>query len=328
MSKKRPEPQLVFKTEQVLRASVVEPEVCERAVASGITSQISENMPVDESDIKHCPICKTVYKSPILFYCSYETARLVDGPVLTTGAPISNSAPKPMKTRGRRIHRTRITAVFCLSLAITYFVQPWLISGSLEDIPRDVDLQQGRYLLDVVAPLPYLRRGKPAKQFEALRQLIITGAGFDFLAKCGDMLRTENFKSSKPGVAYLSRHKSGDAFDYNQEDSHVLLVREQKDGRTYWRTYLICERQDGTQGVKTILNTDNVGKVSAYVFDFTAAAEDLGWERIPAMEGWDREPSKKEYCHYEMPDVLSFDQALKLVNSKLLKIAGRTSEAR
>jgi hypothetical protein len=165
-------------------------------------------------------------------------------------------------------------------------------------------------------------------QFKALRHLVIAGAGFDFLARCGDMLRAKTFESSKPGVIYLSRHKSGDAFDYNQEDSRVLIVREQKRGLIYWRTYLICNKQDGTQGVRAELNTDNVGKVSAFVFDFTAAAEGLGWERIPAREGWRQYPSKKEYWHYEMPEGLSFDQALALVNYKPLGIVERTPETK
>ena len=175
--------------------------------------------------------------------------------------------------------------------------------------------------------MPYLRPGNPTERFRALRELIIAGAGFDFLARCGDMLRAKTFKSSKPGVAYLSRHKSGDAFDYNQEDPRVLIVREQKGGRTYWRTHLVCDKQDGTQGAKAELDTDNAGKVSAYVFDFTAAAEGLVWERIPAQEGWRRNPSEKEYWHYEMPEGLSFDRALTLINSKSRGTDGTTKEA-
>jgi hypothetical protein len=94
----------------------------------------------------------------------------------------------------------------------------------------------------------------------------------------------------------------------------VLLVREPRAGRTYWRTYLRCERQDGTMGFKADLRTDNAGPVSAYVFDFTAAAERLGWRRIPAKGGWGRAPSKKESWHYEMTGDGSFRQAVTLIN--------------
>ncbi len=45
---------------------------------------------------------------------------------------------------------------------------------------------------------------------------------------------------------------------------------------------------------------DSSGLVSAYVFDFTAAAEGLGWVRIPAKRGWMYEPTIKEFWHYQM----------------------------
>lgn len=153
--------------------------------------------------------------------------------------------------------------------------------------------------LGVEAPSPYLRCGTPAEDFETLRKMVSVLAGFDFLAKCGDMMRPMTAKSSKIGVSFRSKHKSGEAFDYNQEDHRVLIVREDKSESLYWRTYLLCDKQDGSLGKKANLHTDNAGFVSAYVFDFTAAAESLGWERIPAQRGWMYEPSKKEYWHYQ-----------------------------
>ena len=154
-------------------------------------------------------------------------------------------------------------------------------------------------LLDVVAPLPFLRRDA-AEKFNALREAVIKGAGFDFLARCGDMFRVANAKALNVGTAFNSRHKLGEAFDYNQEDPRVLLVRE--DGLTglRWRTYLLCQTQDRSQCTKRDLYTDNAGFVSAYVFDFTAAAEQFGWERIHAQSGWTQEPTKKEFWHYQL----------------------------
>lgn len=174
-----------------------------------------------------------------------------------------------------------------------------IISAGLS--PGDEDKRLGDLCyLEVDAPSPYLRCGTPAEHFQALRQVVIDGAGFDFLAKCGDMMRPKNARSLKTGVAFRSRHKSGKAFDYNQEDHRVLLVREYKAGYIYWRTYLRCEKQDGSLGVKADLYTDNAGLVSAYVFDFTAAAEGLEWVRIPAKRGWMYEPTSKEFWHYQM----------------------------
>ena len=153
--------------------------------------------------------------------------------------------------------------------------------------------------LDVEAPMPLLRCGTPTRSFLALRELVIEAAGFDFLSKCGDLMRPKNARSDKSGVAFRSRHKAGEAFDYNQEDLRILLVREQNQGQTFWRTYLRCEGQDRSMCVKTELATDNAGLVSAPVFDFTAAAERLGWYRIAAQRGWGAEPSNKEFWHYE-----------------------------
>ena len=161
--------------------------------------------------------------------------------------------------------------------------------------------------LDVVAPLPYLRRGA-AESFNALREAITDVAGFDFLARCGDMLRLGDAKALKPGTVFNSRHKQGEAFDYNQEDPRVLLVREYGLKGLKWRTYLLCQKQDGSQCVKADLYTDNAGFVSGYVFDFTAAAEQFGWERIHAQPGWIKGPTKKEFWHYQLIRTASQNQ--------------------
>ena len=153
--------------------------------------------------------------------------------------------------------------------------------------------------LDVVAPLPFLRSGA-AERFDALRAAVKNGAGFDFLARCGDMLRVRNARPLNLGTAFNSRHKKGEAFDYNQEDPRVLLVREYGLKGLRWRTYLRCQKQDGSLCTKADLHTDNAGFVSAFVFDFTAAAEQFGWERIYAQPGWTTEPTKKEFWHYQL----------------------------
>lgn len=126
------------------------------------------------------------------------------------------------------------------------------------------------------------------------------GAGFDFLERCGDMLRVGNGRVLKLGTAFNSRHKKGEAFDYNQEDPRVLLVRESDSKGVRWRTYLLCEESHALNCSKVDFHTDNAGLISAYVFDFTAAAEQLGWDRIYAHPGWAQEPTKKEFWHYQL----------------------------
>jgi hypothetical protein len=158
--------------------------------------------------------------------------------------------------------------------------------------------------VQVDAPMPFLRR-EAAQSFNRLRKAVINGAGFDFLARIGDMLRVGDAKPAKPGAVFNSRHKKGEAFDYNQEDSRVLLVREYGEKGLQWRTYLLCQSQDGSLGTKAKLYTDNAGLVSAYVFDFTHAAEQFGWERIYAQQGWSKGPTKKEFWHYQFRRVAS-----------------------
>ena len=241
-----------------------------------------------------------------------------------------SNQPERYKCLGARRHTAFSLAIVSL-ISITCLINPrgvngpdaggeWSVSANPAGSPSKAEGETspgGRARINVDAPLPYLRRGSPAERFQALRRLVVAGAGFDFLAKCGDMMRNGAAKPSKPGAIYRSRHKTGEAFDYNQEDPRVLLVRDYRAGRTYWRTYLRCARQDGTLGIKADLHTDNAGYVSAYVFDFTAAAEVLGWERIPAKAGWGRAPSKKEYWHYQMTEDGSFERAITLIEAGL-----------
>jgi len=157
--------------------------------------------------------------------------------------------------------------------------------------------------------LPYLRTGRPAERFAALRQKIINAAGFDFLSIFGDMMRPRNFHTNQPGVSNNSRHKCGDAFDFNQGDPRLLVLREPRDGVTYFRTYLRCAKQDGTQGE---LMAPNGGAPKFYI-DFTSIAEAFGWHRIRAQKGWQTVPKKKEFWHYQLTEGYTFDQGIELL---------------
>src|SRR5262245_19104226 len=101
---------------------------------------------------------------------------------------------------------------------------------------------------DIDVGLPFLRTGRPAERFTALRKKIITAAGFDFLSIFGDMMRPKNFPTNQPGVSNKSRHMCGDAFDYNQGQSGLKVIKEPRDAVMYFRTYLKCAKQDATQG--------------------------------------------------------------------------------
>ncbi|HEX7334111.1 MAG TPA: peptidoglycan-binding domain-containing protein [Pyrinomonadaceae bacterium] len=157
--------------------------------------------------------------------------------------------------------------------------------------------------------LPYLRTGRPANLFAALRDKIIRVAGFDFLSVFGDMMRPKGFTTNQPGVSNKSRHKCGDAFDYNQSDPRLVVVRDPRNGVTYFRTFLRCEKQDGTQGE---LMSPNGGSAKFYV-DFTSIAEAFGWHRIRAQAGWQQTWKKREFWHYQMTEGYTFDQGITLL---------------
>jgi hypothetical protein len=173
-------------------------------------------------------------------------------------------------------------------------------------------------LMDVKAGMPFLRAGEPADSFRALRAKVIAEAGFDFLDEFGDMMRSKGFKPppGKPGVAKKSRHQCGDAFDYNQSNPRLAVVREDVGGQTFFRTYLKCTAQDGTMGTKKTVTTFGGKKVTGFLYDFTAAAGSLGWHRIPAHKGWatkGKNYNKMEFWHYENTEGKSWDDVIKFL---------------
>lgn|SRR6185503_15203476 len=157
--------------------------------------------------------------------------------------------------------------------------------------------------------LPFLRTDRPAARFTVLREKIIKAAGFDFLSRFGDMMRPRNFHTNEPGVSNSSRHMCGDAFDYNQEDPRLVVIRDPRNGITYFRTFLRCQKQDGTQGE---LMAPNGGSPKFYC-DFTSIAEAFGWHRIRAQKNWQTIWKKREFWHYQMTEGYTFAQGMKLL---------------
>jgi Putative peptidoglycan binding domain len=171
---------------------------------------------------------------------------------------------------------------------------------------------------NIAVGMPFLRIGAPATMFTVLRNKVIREAGFDFLSIFGDMMRARNFKTNKPGAANKSRHKCGDAFDYNQGDKRLALVKEPRNDRMYWRTYLLCPKQDGSQGESLEISKERVlppapGSKHKFFYDFTTVAEALGWHRIRAQQGFEKVSTKKEFWHYQLTEGYTFDEAIELL---------------
>ena len=178
---------------------------------------------------------------------------------------------------------------------------------------------------NVKVGLPFLRKGAPATMFAVLRKKVIREAGFDFLSVFGDIMRPRSLHTTKPGVADKSRHKCGDAFDYNQGDKRLALVKEPRGDRMYWRTYLLCPTQDGSQGEPHVISQESIqtpapGTKPKFFYDFTSAAEALGWQRIRAQKGFEKVGTKKEFWHYQLTEGYTFDEAIELLYGDPTKV--------
>lgn len=168
--------------------------------------------------------------------------------------------------------------------------------------------------ISATAPTPLMHRDAAAV-FERLRIAVRDASGIDFLAKCGDVFRPANFKTSKDGVADKSWHKTGRAFDYDQTSSALVIVSEPRGGKQYFRTYLRCAKQDGTMGKRSTVRDYRGYNVTAWLVDFTAIAESMEFLRIPAWSGWQKTYNRREFWHYQYnPTNLSWDAAMKQIS--------------
>jgi hypothetical protein len=160
-----------------------------------------------------------------------------------------------------------------------------------------------------------------AEKFNLLREIVKAGCGFDFLVICADIFRAANYTSSKDGVANRSWHKTGRAFDYDQNSKGLVIVSEEKGEKQFFRTYLRCAAQDGSQGKKLSVRDKRGHQVNGYLFDFTAAAESLGFKRIPAWSGWQKNYNRQEFWHYQFDEGLIWDAAMQQLKGVLVPAA-------
>ncbi len=157
---------------------------------------------------------------------------------------------------------------------------------------------------DVQAPYPLLHDAVD-EAFRALRQDVAARTGWDFLGNLENAFLPLT-QPSAPGMEEDWLY-TGRAFNANPVLTHagwMALVREDINGRTYWRVYLKARYQDGSQGMPLTrpawdldarFNGDakvyeQGGQLAAipegYWVDFTELAGRYGWERQPALINW------------------------------------------
>jgi hypothetical protein len=185
--------------------------------------------------------------------------------------------------------------------------------------------------ISAAAPMP-LMVAPAAAAFEKLRKKIASESGRDFLARLADCYRPADYRSTKTGVANRSWHKTGRAFDYDQSADYLVVVKEPIRGSVFFRTYLKCEAGRG----RRLEVLDYRGYlVSGNLYDFTAEAERLGWQRISAWRGWQRHYNYREFWHYQFTEDLTFDEALRGVRNEaksgqkpLLRVGSKGKDVR
>jgi len=203
-----------------------------------------------------------------------------------------------------------------------------------ERVSRNSELEPPLLLfeVDVDAPAPYLN-DRVDQSFASLRQRVIEEVGWDFLGRVDNMYEPLDSKPV-PGAPVQSWNKTGRAFDFYYRypisvDPQVEIVREERGNETYWRVYLRTALQDGSQGEPLRQRSwdfearygedpqyyDQGGKwkeepPDGYYLDFTALAEDYGWQRVPGEQNWRNYFQGIRYWHFENRQGLTYDEAL------------------
>ncbi len=145
-----------------------------------------------------------------------------------------------------------------------------------------------------------------APAFNQLRQSGREKSGYDLLRSLSDMWRAPEFANDTSD--YFSWHKAGRAIDllweYHAQSGVPLLevVPELLGNETYWRLYLRCREQDGTQGQPLTFQTWDLSYRArairapeagghykdtipyGYYIDLTALIRQTGWERISSID--------------------------------------------
>ena len=169
--------------------------------------------------------------------------------------------------------------------------------------------------------------------FAAMRQRVIDETGHDFFAELSDAWRGVSYDSARS--SYTSWHKAGRAIDtlmdYLSTDRRqrwLEVALEPGGGEVYWRLYLRCERQDGSQGLPLKARPWDVtaGARSnlrggyrkaipdGYYADLTDLMAQYGWLRIASHDSpnfhWHTNFVALEYWHFQKTDRLSWYEAM------------------
>lgn len=194
-------------------------------------------------------------------------------------------------------------------------------------------------LTNILEGGPYQLEEGAAASFDALRAEVLARTGWDYLGKLSDAFRPIDMHG-RTRYGYFSWHKTGRAIDLRLElldaegEQQLELVREDIGSETYWRMYIRCFKQDGSQGeplkvapwrywwqIDPDLDPEGYEQggrpkpiPGGYYVDFTELAKRFGWERIAAYTTedyhWHQHTLRTEYWHYQYMEGLRWYEAM------------------
>ncbi len=169
--------------------------------------------------------------------------------------------------------------------------------------------------------------------FVALRRRIMDETGRDFFAQLSDAWRGIGYDSG--WSSFTSWHKTGRAIDtlldYLSPDHRkrwLELVLEPGGGEVYFRLYLYCKRQDGSQGApletrpwdltadarRALTGGRRKALPTGYYVDLTDLMAQYGWLRIAAHDHldfhWHTHFMAVEYWHFQKTGGLLWYEAM------------------
>jgi TolB protein len=183
-------------------------------------------------------------------------------------------------------------------------------------------------LSDVQAPYPQLS-DLADEAFNALRQRVLTAAGWDALASLENAF-VPLTSDLDPGFGEDWLY-TGRAFAINSLMTNagwMVAVREDFGEQTYWRLYVRTQIQDGSIGIplhnvpwdlRARYNLDP--KVyeqggtysdvpSGYWVDVTSIASQYGWQRLPALSNWRTFYRGARFTEFALTDNLDWYSAM------------------
>ncbi len=184
-------------------------------------------------------------------------------------------------------------------------------------------------LTDVSAPYPYIH-DLADESFDGLRYNLAKQTGWDVL----NSLENAFIPITVPSQIWNHENwfYTGRAFAFTTSPisaGWIILLKEESFGETYWRVYVKCRYQDGSQGrplTERRFNLDarlegdpeiyDLGGMlttipAGYWVDFTDLAYRFNWERIPAMLQWETFYPAARFNIFIFRQNLDWSQAMK-----------------